>query len=81
MDLGSSRPLNTILSMLLANVAPSLKIFSTFVFFCFFVMGGGVTSRTPHVEARISFTEFTAYFKTLVREKFTPQLSLRSSRS
>lgn len=80
MDLGSSRPLNTILSMLLANVAPSLKIFSTFVFFCFFVMGGGFT-RTPHVEARISFTEFTAYFKTLVREKFTPQLSLHSSRS
>lgn len=38
MDLGSSRPLNTILSMLLANVAPSLKIFSTFFFF--FCNGG-----------------------------------------
>lgn len=53
-----------------------------FHFFCFFVKGGGLRAeftRKTHVKAWISFIEFTTYFKTLVREKFTPQLSLHSS--
>lgn len=68
---------------------PTSKFFPLFLFFVKWVWGWGgfncngpwVVHRTTHVKAWISFTEFTSYFRTLVREKFTPQLLLHSSHS
>lgn len=51
---------------------PTSKFFHFFFFFFF----KGEATRVTHVEAWISFTEWTACFKTSAREEFTPQFEM-----